>query len=312
MKKKLAVLGVGKHVVKNVLPNICHCNTTFDVVFVRLLGKTKSLKDAEEISYSELLKREDIEAVYNCLPNALHVPKTMELLKANKHVLCEKPFGLNLNEVKEALDLSLEKNLVLREAFMYQHHKQLPVFLNRIKQWPSLKSIDLTFSYCLKDEKNVRFSKSLGGGIFYDASCYCFHLLQKLGFYHFDKIEAFKRTHPLREVDIYYFILLFQGETRISIELSMDGYREQSCVVKGVRAAARMSHPFLSREGEKTSVEIREFGKSEVLKFYSNPVYLDQLDWFLKEVEQGRTLFNEEILKNAQLMEDIKNMAKEI
>src|SRR4030043_1282678 len=76
-------------------------------------------------SYEELLADPDVDAVYLPLPNHLHVPGAIKALKAGKHVLCEKPIGLNTAETQELLEASRKfPRLKVMEAFMYPHHPQ--------------------------------------------------------------------------------------------------------------------------------------------------------------------------------------------
>src|SRR5262245_51829713 len=73
-------------------------------------------------SYEELLADPEIEAIYNPLPNHLHVPLTLKTAAAGKHVLCEKPIAIT---AKEAAQLKKAKRGVhIAEAFMVRHNPQ--------------------------------------------------------------------------------------------------------------------------------------------------------------------------------------------
>src|SRR6478672_10625621 len=76
-------------------------------------------------SYEELLADPDIDAVYNPMPNHLHVPWSIKALQAGKHVLCEKPIALTVAEAQTLVDAArAHPRLKLMEAFMYRHHPQ--------------------------------------------------------------------------------------------------------------------------------------------------------------------------------------------
>ena len=76
-------------------------------------------------SYDELLADPDIDAVYNPLPNHLHVPVSIQAMRAGKHVLCEKPIALSVQEAQELVDAARAfPHLKVMEAFMYRHHPQ--------------------------------------------------------------------------------------------------------------------------------------------------------------------------------------------
>ena len=75
-------------------------------------------------SYEELLRDPEIEAVYNPLPNHLHVPWTLKAVEAGKHVLCEKPLSLTAEEARTLLAARDRTGVKIGEAFMVRTHPQ--------------------------------------------------------------------------------------------------------------------------------------------------------------------------------------------
>src|SRR5207244_7965528 len=75
-------------------------------------------------SYEELLQDPEIEAIYNPLPNHMHVPWSIKAAEAGKHVLCEKPLGMNVAEVRELLRVQERTGVKIGEAFMVRTHPQ--------------------------------------------------------------------------------------------------------------------------------------------------------------------------------------------
>ena len=75
-------------------------------------------------SYEAMMADKDIEAVYNPLPNHLHVPWSIAALKAGKHVLCEKPIGLDAKEASKLVGAEKKYGKIAAEAFMVRHHPQ--------------------------------------------------------------------------------------------------------------------------------------------------------------------------------------------
>jgi predicted dehydrogenase len=74
--------------------------------------------------YQRLLDRPDIDAVYLPLPHRLHVEWAVKALTAGKHVLCEKPFAIDLAEAEDAVAVARARGLLLMESFMFLHHSQ--------------------------------------------------------------------------------------------------------------------------------------------------------------------------------------------
>jgi predicted dehydrogenase len=125
-------------------------------------------------SYEELLADEDIEAVYIPLPNHLHVPWAIKACEAGKHVLCEKPIGLSVNEVKQLIAARDRAGVLVGEAFMVRTHPQWVRTrgLIRAGRIGDLKSIMGAFSYFNRDAANVRNVLEWGGGGIMDIGCY--------------------------------------------------------------------------------------------------------------------------------------------
>ncbi|MGW8144599.1 MAG: Gfo/Idh/MocA family protein [Anaerolineales bacterium] len=130
-------------------------------------------------SYDELLADPEIEAVYIPLPNHLHVPWSIKTLEAGKHVLCEKPLGLDAEDARKLLDASKQyPNLKVMEAFMYRHHPQWKLAQKLVKnnEVGELLSIHTYFNYYLPDPDNIRNMADIGGGGILDVGCYAVSL----------------------------------------------------------------------------------------------------------------------------------------
>ena len=123
-------------------------------------------------SYEAMLKDPAIEAVYNPLPNHLHVPLTLKAAKAGKHVLCEKPMALDAREAKKLK--KAPRGILIAEAFMVRHNPQW-IEARRLVQKGvigEVRAIQCLFSYFNRDPKNVRNMAGIGGGGLMDIGCY--------------------------------------------------------------------------------------------------------------------------------------------
>jgi predicted dehydrogenase len=123
-------------------------------------------------SYDELLADSEIEAIYNPLPNHLHVPLTLKAAAAGKHVLCEKPIALNAQEARQ-LEAVAGKVLIM-EAFMVRFHPQWLRARELVRGGAigALRAIQFLFCYSNTDAANIRNRADIGGGALYDIGCY--------------------------------------------------------------------------------------------------------------------------------------------
>jgi len=178
----LSTAKIGKEKVIPAMRSGEHCEVA--AIASRNLEKAQTLARQFSVpkaygSYEELLTDPEIDAVYNPLPNHLHVPWSIKALEAGKHVLCEKPIGLNAGEAQELLEAARKHSqLKVMEAFMYRHHPQW----QRARQLVDdggigeLRLIESFFSYYNVDPDNVRNMADAGGGALMDIGCYCISL----------------------------------------------------------------------------------------------------------------------------------------
>ncbi len=126
-------------------------------------------------SYDALLADPEIDAVYNPLPNHLHVPWSLKALEAGKHVLCEKPVALTAAEAQELADANARyPHLKVMEAFMYRFHPQWRRAQRLVADGAigALRTVQSFFSYYLDDPTNICNMAGIGGGGLMDVGCY--------------------------------------------------------------------------------------------------------------------------------------------
>lgn len=123
-------------------------------------------------SYEALIADPDIDAIYNPLPNHMHVDWTLAATRAGKHVLCEKPVGLNARDAERLRECP--KNVLVAEAFMVRYHPQWLRVREMVRsgELGEVRAIQAAFSYFNNDGKNIRNSPEAGGGAIMDIGCY--------------------------------------------------------------------------------------------------------------------------------------------
>lgn len=125
-------------------------------------------------SYEAMLAAPEIDIVYNPLPNHLHAEWTIKAIRAGKHVLCEKPFALTVDEVDRVEKAADGAGKIVAEAFMYRHHPQTLKVKQMVDEGVlgKVKLIRGSFTYQFTRQENYRADPAMGGGALWDIGCY--------------------------------------------------------------------------------------------------------------------------------------------
>lgn len=179
-KVRWGVLGNAKIAREKVIPAMQkgeHCAVT--AIATQRVAETQPVAERLGIakvygSYDELLADPEIDAIYNPLPNHLHVPWSIKAAAAGKHVLCEKPIGLNVAEAEKLIAARDQYGVKMGEAFMARTHPQWlkALELARNGSLGELRLVLGGFSYFNRDAANIRNKADLGGGALMDIGCY--------------------------------------------------------------------------------------------------------------------------------------------
>ncbi len=183
-KVRWGILGAAKIAVKSVIPAMqsgAFCKVS--AIASRNETKAKSVADELKIpkfygSYEELLNDPEIEAIYNPLPNHLHLEWTARAARAGKHVLCEKPLGMNAAEVRKLIEIRDKTGVKIQEAFMVRTNPQWLAVREVIDsgRLGEVNAVTMFFSYFNDDRSNIRNQREKGGGALMDIGCYCINL----------------------------------------------------------------------------------------------------------------------------------------
>jgi predicted dehydrogenase len=174
------ILGAANIAVKKVAPAMQR-GTRCEIVAIASRELGKAQRAAEELgvpraygSYEELLADPDVEAIYNPLPNHLHVPWTIRAAEAGKHVLCEKPIALSADEARQLLAVRERTDVRIGEAFMVRNHPQWIDVRDRVRRGDigDLRVVAGHFSYFKREPRDVRSVLEWGGGGLMDVGCY--------------------------------------------------------------------------------------------------------------------------------------------
>lgn len=238
-------------------------------------------------SYEELLEDPDIDAVYNPLPNNLHVPWTLKALDAGKHVLCEKPIALSSSQARELLEATRRyPGLKVMEAFMYRFHPQWKKTKELVEQGAigRLRTINSFFSYYNDDPGNIRNDPELGGGGLMDIGCYCISLSRFLFEREPESVSGTVELDPKFGVDrLTSGILNFGGDTSI-FTCSTQLVPYQRAHFLGTEGRIEIEIPFNAPNDRPTRLWLSKKGEQREISFEICDQYTLQGDAFSRAV----------------------------
>ena len=196
-------------------------------------------------SYEALIDDPTIEAIYNPLPNPMHVPLTLAAVRAGKHVLCEKPFALHAAEL-DGLRPYADK-VHIREAFMVRRHPQWHAVRAHVRAGDigSLRFMQVPFSYFNDDAANIRNQAALGGGALYDIGCYAITAGRWFFEAEPEQAVALIDTDPAFGTDrLTSGLLGFAGGGQLAFSVSTQSVRFQRAQLVGTTGRIEIEIPF--------------------------------------------------------------------
>jgi xylose dehydrogenase (NAD/NADP) len=235
-------------------------------------------------SYQALLDDPDVDVVYNALPNALHCEWTVKAADAGKHVLCEKPLALSLEEVDRIIEAAERNKVVVLEAFMYRYHPQIFKVRDLIRAGAigDLRLVHATFSWSLEpeggEELHMLLNPALGGGSVWDVGCYPVSFAQAL--VGADPVEVFG-WQVLSDTGVD---LTFAGQMRFAdgvlaqFHSSFQAPERWVAEVTGSQGTLRLDEPWRHQPDEPAVIRLRRDDGQEVVE-------VEDVDAYLCEVE---------------------------
>ncbi|WP_240231020.1 Gfo/Idh/MocA family protein [Devosia lacusdianchii] len=228
----------------------------------RDLGKARAAAEKLGIpkaygSYEELFADPDIDAIYNPLPNHLHVPMTVAAAKSGKHVLCEKPIALNAADA-QALRQCPPDRIVL-EAFMVRFHPQWLRARDIVRsgELGEVRAINAVFTYFNDDPANVRNQVDIGGGGIMDIGCYPITAARFLFEAEPKRVVSLVERDASFGTDRLASVLADFGQGRqLSFVCSTQTIGHQRVQVLGSKGKLEIIIPFNAPQGERTAITI--------------------------------------------------------
>ncbi len=234
-------------------------------------------------SYEELLNDPDVEAVYISLPNHLHVDWTIKCLESGKHVLCEKPLGLNFTDALRIENaLKNYPDLKVMEAFMYRFHPQMEKTKKLISSGRigRLINIQTMFSYFNNNPDDIRNNPDIGGGGLLDIGCYCISISRYLFGSEPKRVSAFLEFDPLLKIDrLTTAILEFEnGTSMFTCSTQMTNFQYTEIFGSGGRI--RIEKPFTPPADKPANILLQQDEDINIIPTEIRNQYTEQGDQF--------------------------------
>jgi predicted dehydrogenase len=301
MKKvRWGILGAARIALTKVIPAMLQGELTEVVAIAsRDLGKAEAA--ARELgipkaygSYEELLSDPEIEAIYNPLPNHLHVPLSIHAAEHGKHVLCEKPIGLDTADARLLLEARDRTGMTIGEAFMIQVHPQWVRTRELVRTGAigPLRFAMGAFGYYKDDPGNVRFIRAYGGGGLLDVGCYPIKASRLIFGEEPTRVAATLMRDPESSVDTLASAILEYTSGHCIFNCGMQVVGNQSMQFFGTKGRIELEVPYNARAGGSTRIRIDDGrdpfgGGMRIEEIAPCDQYTLQADAFSRAVRDG-------------------------
>ena len=240
-------------------------------------------------SYDALLADPEIDVIYNPLPNHLHAEWTIKAVQAGKHVLCEKPLALSVEEV-DAIQAAAQKyGRVVAEAFMYRHHAQTLKVQEMVKSGSlgTLKLIRGSFSFVLSREEDIRLlDPSMGGGSIWDVGCYPISYARTVVGENPLDVFGWQVTGPTGIDETFVGQMRFAEDVHAQFDSSFVIPFHAFMEIIGSEGTLSIPRPFKPYENE--TIYLTRGEKTETIKIKGQELYIGEVEDMTDAILLGR------------------------
>jgi len=229
-------------------------------------------------SYEALLADPDIDVIYNPLPNHLHAEWTIKAIEAGKHVLCEKPLALSVDEVDAIKAAAQKQGHIVAEAFMYRHHPQTLKVQEMVRNGSlgTLKLIRGSYGFFLDRPGDIRLDPEMGGGSIWDVGCYPISYARTVVGEGPLEVLGTQVTGPTGVDLTFAGFLKFANDIIVQFDCSFDIPIYWGIEILGSEASLRIPTPFKPQINEKLFLTHR--GKVETITIEGQELYIGEVE----------------------------------
>jgi predicted dehydrogenase len=330
MKSKIrfGIIGCSSIAKKSAIPSIINGkNSTLEMIGSRTVQKSK--KFAKEFScsnfgtYDDVLKNDNVDAVYISLPISLHEKLAIKAAKHGKHVLCEKSISLSYNSARKIIKECKKNNVRIMENFTFQLHPQHKKILELIKKniIGDIQTLSAKYGFTLPfSKKNFRFNKEFGGGSLNDIGCY----LISVSMFVFRDVPKFVfcnlNTDKKSGVDISGNILLtFRNNKTGLLSFGYENYFQSTYDIWGKKGMIKCERAFNVTNKMKSRLSIHQNDKVRQIVIPEANQFQLKIENFCSVIQKNSNTnnFEKELLNQALIMDaartsNIKNLVIKI
>jgi predicted dehydrogenase len=305
-------LGAGFVASRGVAP-VMHASSTatLQVVAARDLSRAESLEPVRATtSYAEVCTADDVDAVYLSLPNDAHLPWVLAALEAGKHVLCEKPLGLDAGQVAEMTAAARSADRLLVEASWNRWHPRARRAEQLLAGIEGPVEATAWFTFTGVPADNYRLDPARGGGALYDVGCYAVGgALMALG--EGTRVESATSSWSGSGVDLTTTTGLRSPRGTAQVTASFEQEESQGLSVAAPGFALEVPHPAFTAWREPSSLRVTEDGETRTEAFDSCDPYLLMVDAVSSRVRGGDdwVLPLTTSLEVARVLDDVREKA---
>lgn len=325
-KVRFAVVGLGHIAQVAVLPAFRHAKQNSELAALvtgsAKKGKALSKKYGVETvisynEYSELLGSGEIDAVYIATPNEAHTDYACRALAAGVHVLCEKPLATSVDDCLKMLAAARESNAKLMTAYRLHFDKPTmdAIQLCRRGKLGKVKTYSSSFSYVIRDKKNIRLRPMKGSGPLWDIGIYCINATRYL--FEENPVEVFAYgvrvpEGPFSKVDETVSVLMRFSEDRTAVfHCSFNMTESAYFEVYGDKGMLRLDNAYEYAFPPELHTLIR--GKRAKKKYKKVDQFAAELAYFADCIQRDRKIepSGEEGLMDVSIIEAIERSMRE-
>jgi predicted dehydrogenase len=240
-------------------------------------------------SYEAMLADSEIDVIYNSLPNSLHAEWTIKAAQAGKHVLCEKPLAVTVEQVDAIAEAARRNGVIVAEAFMYRHN---PLTLKQKELVDGgaigkLRIVRGVFTYHLTRDPDVRLNSDLVGGSIWDVGCYPISFARTMIGAEPVKVFGWQTMGPTGVDVAFAGQMCFPGDAYAQFDCGFRATYRTDVEIVGSEGTLRVAHPFRIEPNE--SILMTRNDKTEKITVPDMMPYLGEVEDMADAILLGKS-----------------------